>query len=76
MKKKTELTSKFGLKVKMERTKRGLTQEQLAERANLNHKSICAIEKGLTTPSIETVNDIAKAFGITLLELMDVDNFN
>ncbi len=68
--KKTELTQKFGMKVRLERTKRRLSQEALAELADLNKKSICAIEAGTTTPSIETANDIANAFSIPLHEFL------
>ena len=68
--KKTELTQKFGMKVRLERTKRRLSQEALAELADLNKKSICAIEAGTTTPSIETANDIANALSIPLHEFL------
>lgn len=68
--KKTELTQKFGMKVRLERTKRRLSQEVLADMADLSKKSICAIEAGATTPSIETANDIANAFKIPLHEFL------
>lgn len=69
--KKTELTKKFGMKVRLERTKRRLSQEVLAEMSDLSKKSICAIEAGTTTPSIETANDIANAFKIPLHEFLN-----
>ena len=59
--KKTKLTRKFGMKVRLERAKRRLSQEALAEMADLSKKTICAIEAGTTTPSLETANDIANA---------------
>ena len=71
--KKTELTKKFGWKVKIERTKQDLSQEKLAECANLSVITISAIERGAATPSIETANDSANALGIKLPELIDVD---
>ena len=71
--KKTELTKKFGWKVRIERTKKNMSQEELAELANLSIITISAIERGATTPSIETANDLAKALGIRLPELIDVD---
>ena len=71
--KKTELTKKFGWKVKIERMKRKISQEKLAEIAGLNKNSLGLIERGITVPSIETANDIAHALGIKLPELIDVD---
>lgn len=64
--KKSELTYKFGMKVRLERTKRRLSQEELAELADLSKKTVCAIETGTSTPSLETANDIANAFKIPL----------
>ena len=69
--KKTKLTRKFGMKVRLERAKRRLSQEALAEMADLNKKTICAIEAGTTTPSLETANDIANAFQIPLYEFLN-----
>ncbi len=69
--KKTKLTRKFGMKVRLERAKRRLSQEALAEMADLSKKTICAIEAGTTTPSLETANDIANAFQIPLHEFLN-----
>ena len=74
--KKTELTRKFGWKVKIERTKLKLSQEQLAEKSKLNKNTLGLIEIGECTPSIETANDIANALNIPLKELIDVDSIN
>ena len=72
--KRTELTKKFGWKVKIERMKRDMPQEKLAEISNLSINTISAIERGTTTPSIETANDIANAFGMELIELLNFNN--
>ena len=72
--KRTELTRKFGWKVKIERMKRDMPQEKLAEISNLSINTISAIERGTTTPSIETANDIANAFGMELIELLNFNN--
>jgi transcriptional regulator with XRE-family HTH domain len=69
----SNLTKKFGLKVKIERIKKNLSIEELAELANLNRNSISAIENGKSTPTLETVNLIAKALGIKLADLVDID---
>ncbi|MBR1681027.1 helix-turn-helix transcriptional regulator [bacterium] len=72
--KRTELTKKFGWKVKIERMKRDMPQEKLAEISDLSINTISAIERGTTTPSIETANDIANAFGMELIELLNFNN--
>ena len=55
-------------KVRLTRTQKDLTQEELAECAGLTRQSIIAIEKGRFTPSIQTALLLASA-----LETM-VDN--
>ena len=63
---------KIGLKIKLERAKRKLTQEKLAELADLSKTHVGDIERGTTIPTIETLNRIANALDITLVELVDV----
>lgn len=67
---------KFGIKVKLERIKQNLSQEKLAEFADVNKNSIGSIERGETSPTLDTVNAIAKAFGISICELVDVEKIN
>ena len=47
-----KITEKFGMKLKLERTKRRLSQEALAELAGLNRITIITIETGDSVPSI------------------------
>lgn len=61
------------LKDKIERIKRNLSQEQLAELANLNRNTIGKIEREEVSPTIETVEKIAEAFNMTFLELVNVE---
>lgn len=63
---------KIGLKIKLERAKRKLSQEKLAELADLSKTHVGDIERGATIPTIETLNRIANALDITLVELVDV----
>lgn len=67
-----KISSKVGLKIKLLRTKFGISQEKLAELADLNKNSIGAIERGESSPSIDTLDAIARAFGMELVELIDV----
>lgn len=48
-----------GLKLKMKRMEKGLTQQQLAEKLGLHRQYITAIEKGRRKPSVATLERIA-----------------
>ncbi len=67
------LTKKFGLKVKIERTKRGLSQLKLAEMTSISTTSIGAIERGESSPTLETIGVLADAFKMSLPELIDIN---
>lgn len=48
------------------RKKKGLTQQELAERVNYSDKSISKWELGYAAPSIDILIDIASFFGVTV----------
>lgn len=56
--------------IKAERHRKGLTQFQLAEIIDVSESSISLIERGVQTPSIFLVYDIAKALEIDINELL------
>ncbi len=66
------VSKKIGKRIKLERVKRDWTQERLAEEADLNKNSIGSIERGDSSPSIDTLAKIAEAFGVALHDLTDV----
>jgi transcriptional regulator with XRE-family HTH domain len=61
----------LGLNVRRHREKKELTQEALAERADLDPTYISGIERGVRNPSVLSVVRIAKALGITTSRLME-----
>ncbi len=67
-----ERVKKIGLKIRLERTKRGLSQEKLAELANLHKNSISYIERGETVATINTLEQIADALEVTFEQLVDI----
>ena len=67
-----DINKKICLKIKIERIKRGLTQEQLAELAGISQTSIWAIETNKKNPSSLTLVKLAFAFGLTVSELTDI----
>lgn len=71
-KKINQINIKIGIKIRLERTKRGLSQEKLAELAGMNKNSIGAIESGVSSPSIDTIAKLADAFGLQFNELVDI----
>lgn len=71
IKKDIKLLKELGLKIKVERTKKGLSQEKLAELASLSRPTIGLIERGESEPSIVKVAQIADALGIKLCDLLD-----
>ena len=52
------------------RKEREITQEQLAFDAGITASALSRIERGLNDPGWTTVNRIAKALGISLVELV------
>lgn len=56
----------IGLKLKELRVLKGLTQEELADRAELSKGFISQLERNLTSPSIATLMDILQCLGTTI----------
>lgn len=59
----------FGSNLRNQRELRKLTQEKLAEKAELDPSYISGIERGVRNPSILSVIRIAKALEMTVSEL-------
>ncbi len=68
---KKELLLKLGSKVRYERVKKNLSQEELAELANLNMRSISMIERGVTDVKFTTLTKIAEALRVETTVLID-----
>ena len=69
MPKRDSVLAKLGLNVRKRREARDLTQETLAERADLDPTYISGIERGLRNPGIKNVARLAKALGLSTAEL-------
>ena len=66
-------SKKVGHKIKVERTKKDLTQEELAYAANISRSAMGLIERGESSPTIETVKLIADALKIDVYKLFIFD---
>lgn len=58
----------IGEKIKRMRLKCGLTQEELADRAELSKGFISQLERDLASPSIATLSDVLECLGSNLSE--------
>ena len=54
----------FGKTLKRLREKEGLSQEELAFQAELHRTYISQIERGIKSPSLRTIQQLATALGI------------
>ncbi len=69
---KREILIKFGKKVREERIKLGLSQEALASRAGVHRTYVGMIERAEKNITLENIEKIAKALGISLEKLMNL----
>jgi len=60
----------FGIAVRKVRQAKGLSQEDLAEKADLDRTYISGIERGLRNPTLLSSLCIANALGVTLDKLV------
>ncbi len=67
---KQELLKKFGKNVKIERIKRDLTQEKLAELVDKSQNYIACIECGRQNMSLGKVLELADALGVNIEVLL------
>ena len=68
-----EINKLFGARIRELRKAQNWTQEDLAEHAELSVDSIGAIERGISSPVLETQERLAKALGLSLAHLMDFE---
>ncbi len=74
-KKQNKTDNTFGIKLKELRKAKGLTQQALAEKANIDDKHLCRIENGKYFPTYATLNKLLKALGVTLEEVgLELEN--
>ncbi len=57
--------------IKRVRAKQGLTQDDLAKKADIKYSTLTKIEGGVVTkPSVQTIAKIAKSLGVSVEELI------
>ena len=67
----TNIAEKLGHKIRIERMKRKMSQERLAELAQLNRNFIGMVERGETNITVKNLVNISIAFDIKIQDLFD-----
>ena len=68
---KRELLKKFGKNLKIERIKKDLTQEQLAEKLNVSQNYIACIETGKQNMSLGKILELANTLNVNIEKLLN-----
>jgi transcriptional regulator with XRE-family HTH domain len=61
----------FGRRVRVLRKRKGMTQEQLAEVADISVDFLSLMERGVNAPSFATLERLADALGVPVKELFE-----
>lgn len=63
----------LGKRIQSLRKRAGLTQLELAEKANLSLKHLGEIERGRGNPTLESLHNLSVALDISLMKLFDLE---
>ena len=67
--KNNDTIKKLGQKIRIERQERKMSQEKLAELADLNRNFVGMIERGETNLTVKKLENIANVFDIDIMDL-------
>ncbi len=65
------IKKKLGKRIAHLRKQTGLTQEQLAEKADYSVEFVSFVERGVNAPSVDGCERLAQALGIEVKDLFD-----
>jgi len=63
-------SAKLGLNLKRTRTKKSISQGDIARDLGVSRGFISTIENGKTNPTLATIAKLAKALGVSIVELI------
>jgi len=66
----SEVSLRFGEKLRKLRKERGISQEELAGRAGLHRTYVSSVERGERNVSLETVDKLARGLALPMGDLM------
>ena len=72
----TEFLQAFGMRIKLLRTKRRMTQQQLGDAAGLHRTFIGFLERGVSGMNVALLPQLAAGLGVTLAEFFDDPEFD
>jgi transcriptional regulator with XRE-family HTH domain len=64
-----DIKTLLGRRIRYLRTLRGMTQQKLGEKVDLNYKYLGAVERGEKNPSIDNLAKIAEGLNVELHEI-------
>jgi transcriptional regulator with XRE-family HTH domain len=67
---KVEITLAFAAVLRKHRATKGMSQELVAEKANIHPTHVGLIERSLRNPSLKVCKAIADALGLSLAEMI------
>jgi len=65
----------LGKRLKALRKEKGLTQQELGDMINVTKVSICCYERGTRTPTLETLLDLSRVFGVDINYFLGTDHY-
>lgn len=72
-----DITKEIGSRIRFHRKNKNLSQEELAGICNLHSSYIGQLERGIKTPSVDTVYRIVKSLDLTMADfLRNIENFD
>ena len=66
----SDVQVRFGERLRQVRSKKGISQEKLAERAGLHRTYVSSVERGERNISLVNIEKLAEALGVSLKDLM------
>ena len=66
----TEISPKLGLNLKRIRTKKKMSQGDIARALEVHRAYVSGIENGKRNPTLATIENLANALGVTASELL------
>lgn len=75
MARQTDITERFGRRVRVLRQRARLSQEEFATRYDLDRTYISGIERGKRNLALRNIDAIAKALKVSLSDLMEDSDF-
>lgn len=66
-----DINQLFAKNVKQLRLAQSISQEELAEKADIHRTYVSQVERGINNPTLASANAIAVALGRTLSEMLD-----